>query len=232
MSQHPNVITLYDFFYAPGDKSLYLVFEPMEGDLYQLMKARRGRRMNGRLIFSLFHQIVSGLEHIHASGYFHRDMMPENVLITSTGISNYPPMPFSPVSSERDISVIVKLGDFGLAKAIGSTPPYTEFVSTRWYRAPEVLLNDRLYSSSVDMWAVGVIMVEVINLRPLFPGISQIDQISKICGVLGHPSDHGVDKRGMTVGGGPWNEGLSLARAMGFTFPSVRLCRMFRCRID
>ena len=227
MPQHPNIVTLYDFFHSPEDRHLYLVFEPMEGNLYQIMKARHGRRMSERLIFSLFRQIVSGIGHIHTSGYFHRDMKPENVLITTTGFCNYPALSTLPdqnsdVPFEVDIAVIAKIGDFGLAKAIGSSPPYTEYVSTRWYRAPEVLLNGWSYSSPVDMWAVGAIMAEVVNLRPLFPGTSQIDQISRIGDVLGDLSDHGLDGKGKTVGGGPWAEGVSLAGEIGFTFPKVR----------
>ena len=226
MPQHPNIVTLYDFFYCPENRHLYFVFEPMEGNLYQIMKARHGRPMSERLIFSLFRQIVSGIDHIHTSGYFYRDMKPENVLITTTGLCNYPefsPLPDqnSDVSFEVDIAVIAKLGDFGLAKAIGSTPPYTESVSTRWYCAPEVLLNGRSYSSPVDMWAVGVIMAEVVNLRPLFPGTSQIDQISRICEVLGDFNDHGLDAKGKRVGGGPWAEGVSLAGEVSFTVPKV-----------
>ncbi|XP_020969551.1 cyclin-dependent kinase F-4-like [Arachis ipaensis] len=60
--------------------------------------------------------------------------------------------------------------DFGLAREISSQPPYTEYVSTRWYRAPEVLLQSYLYSSKVDMWAMGAIMAELFSLPPLFPG--------------------------------------------------------------
>src|SRR5438270_10580745 len=82
---------------------------------------------------------------------------------------------------------IVKIADFGLAREIKSRPPYTEYVSTRWYRAPEVLLRSRDYGPAVDIWAVGVILAELITLRPLFPGQSEVDQVWRICEVLGSP---------------------------------------------
>ena len=82
----------------------------------------------------------------------------------------------------------MKIADFGLAREIRSRPPYTDYVSTRWYRAPEVLLRSTNYSSPIDMWAVGCIMAELYTLRPLFPGSSEVDEIFKICAVLGTPS--------------------------------------------
>ncbi|KAJ3032330.1 hypothetical protein HDV00_007686 [Rhizophlyctis rosea] len=81
----------------------------------------------------------------------------------------------------------VKIADFGLAREIRSRPPYTEYVSTRWYRAPEVLLRSTAYSSPIDIWAVGCILAELFTLRPLFPGASEMDQIFKIVSLLGTP---------------------------------------------
>ncbi len=88
-----------------------------------------------------------------------------------------------------------------------SRPPYTDYVSTRWYRAPEVLLRSTMYSAPIDIWAVGCIMAELYTFRPLFPGNSEIDELFKICSVLGTP-----DKR-------DWPEGYKLAAAMNFKFP-------------
>ena len=90
----------------------------MEGNLYQLIKTRKGKPLAGGLVSSIFHQVVAGLYHIHASGYFHRDMKPENLLVTTTGLFDYRPVspnaaPNAP--SERDVVVIVKLADFGVA---------------------------------------------------------------------------------------------------------------------
>ena len=223
---HPNIIPLYDFFLLPSTKELYFVFESMEGNLYQLIKTRKGKPLAGGLVSSIFKQVVAGLHHIHASGYFHRDMKPENLLVTTTGLYDYRPVyadapPDAP--SEPDVVVIVKLADFGLAREIKSKPPYTEYVSTRWYRAPEVLLKSRDYSAPVDMWALGTIMAELVNLRPLFPGNGEIDQVARICELLGDPvEDYGADRRGASIGGGKWTRGVKMAKAVGFSFQKVR----------
>lgn len=223
---HPNLIPLYDAFLLPSSRELYFVFECMEGNLYQLTKSRKGRPLAAGLIASIFYQILSGLHHMHLHAYFHRDLKPENLLITTTGLADYPASALYALPgslSEKDVVVVVKLADFGLAREIASKPPYTEYVSTRWYRAPEVLLRSRDYSVPVDMWAVGTIMVEVLTLKPLFPGDSEIDQVFKICEVLGDPgTDYGKDDRGRTNGGGTWARGVKMATAVGFSFPKVR----------
>jgi serine/threonine protein kinase len=197
----------------------------MEGNLYHLIKARKGRTLAGGLVSSIFRQIVSGLDHIHSNGYFHRDIKPENVLVTTTGHFDYTSV--SPIAQlnapkEKDIIAIIRLADFGLARETKSPPPYTEYVSVRWYRAPEVLFLSRDYSIPIDMWALGTIMVELLNLRPLFPGTNQLDQANKICEVLGDPSDsYGFDMHGSRIGGGPWMKGIELAESVGFQFARV-----------
>ncbi|XP_072547434.1 serine/threonine-protein kinase MAK isoform X4 [Salminus brasiliensis] len=138
-------------------------------------------------IRNIMFQVLSGLAFVHKHGFFHRDMKPENLLCMGPEL--------------------VKIADFGLAREIRSRPPYTDYVSTRWYRAPEVLLRSSMYSSPIDMWAVGCIMAELYTLRPLFPGNSEVDEIFKICQVLG------------TVKKTDWPEGYQLAAAMNFRFP-------------
>jgi serine/threonine protein kinase len=90
----------------------------------------------------------------HKHGYFHRDLKPEN-LLESNGT--------------------VKIADFGLAREIRSKPPFTDYVSTRWYRAPEVILKSPDYNSPIDIFAVGCIMAELYRIQPLFPGGSDKD---------------------------------------------------------
>ena len=199
----------------------------MEGNLYQLTKSRKGRPLAGGLVASIFKQIIEGLHHIHQHGYFHRDMKPENLLITTTGLDDYPaftPPGQQPTSApEKDVIVIVKLADFGLARETASEPPYTEYVSTRWYRAPEVLLRSRDYSSPVDMWALGTILAELVNIKPLFPGDTEVDQVLQICDILGDPTPgYGRDSRGRQRGGGGWERGIRMADAVGFQWPKVR----------
>lgn len=111
-------------------------------------------------------QVLQGLSYMHRNGYFHRDLKPENLLVT------------------RDI---IKIADFGLAREVSSLPPFTEYVSTRWYRAPEVLLQSSSYTPAIDMWAVGAILAELFTFCPIFPGESELDQLYKICCVLGRP---------------------------------------------
>lgn len=233
---HPNIIPLYDFFLLPASKELYFVFESMEGNLYHLIKARKGRALAGGLVSSIFRQISAGLVHIHANGYFHRDMKPENVLVTTTGLHDYVTLsPIAPPNAppEKDVVAIIKLADFGLARETNSKPPYTEYVSTRWYRAPEVLLLSRDYSNPVDMWALGTIMAELVNLRPMFPGADQVDQVARICEVLGDPCDeYGVDQLGNPIGGGAWPNGIKMAKAVGFAFRKVSIiCSVVYARI-
>ena len=137
-------------------------------------------------IRNVMFQILEGLAHMHKHGFFHRDMKPENLLVSKN---------------------TVKLADFGLAREIRSRPPYTDYVSTRWYRAPEVLLRSVNYNSPIDLWACGAIMAELYTFRPLFPGSSEPDEIYKVCSVLGTPDEK------------TWPEGLKLASAMNFQFP-------------
>ncbi len=121
ISPHPNIIPLYDAFLMPVSKELHFVFECMEGNLYQLTKSRKGRPLAAGLVASIYEQIALGLDHIHNHGYFHRDMKPENLLITTTGLADYPQLqPGSP--PEKDVLVIVKLADFGLARETDSKP--------------------------------------------------------------------------------------------------------------
>lgn len=105
------------------------------------------------------YQMLQGLAYIHKNGFFHRDMKLENVLMTGD---------------------IVKIADFGLAREIRSKPPYTDYVSTRWYRAPELLLRSTIYNSPVDIFAAGCIFAELLLGRPLFAGTSEGDQLLKV----------------------------------------------------
>eukprot|EP00826_Nyctotherus_ovalis_P005686 TRINITY_DN11293_c0_g1_i6.p1 TRINITY_DN11293_c0_g1~~TRINITY_DN11293_c0_g1_i6.p1 ORF type:complete len:561 (+),score=128.06 TRINITY_DN11293_c0_g1_i6:125-1807(+) len=127
---------------------------------------------------------------MHKNGFFHRDLKPENLLINNSAAGP-----------------VIKICDFGQAREIRSTPPYTEYIATRWYRAPECLLRSNVYSSPVDIFAIGCIMAELYLGRPLFPGSSESDQLFKICSVLGTPT------------AATWPEGLKLGIKIGYQFP-------------
>uniref|UniRef100_A0A670YVG8 non-specific serine/threonine protein kinase n=1 Tax=Pseudonaja textilis TaxID=8673 RepID=A0A670YVG8_PSETE len=181
---HANVVKLKEV--IRENDNLYFVFEYMKENLYQLMK-ERNKLFPESTVRNIMYQILQGLAFIHKHGFFHRDLKPENLLCMGPEL--------------------VKIADFGLAREIRSRPPYTDYVSTRWYRAPEVLLRSTNYSSPIDIWAVGCIMAEVYTLRPLFPGTSEIDTIFKICQVLGTPKKN------------DWPEGYQLAGTMHFRWP-------------
>ncbi|KUF91375.1 Poly(A) polymerase [Phytophthora nicotianae] len=180
---HPNIIKLKEV--IRENDELYFVFEYMECNLYDTMK-KRDRHFPESKIRNLMYQMLQGLAFMHKHSFFHRDIKPENMLVKGD---------------------TVKVADFGLAREIRSRPPFTDYVSTRWYRAPEVLLRSTTYNSPIDAWAMGCIMAEMFTLRPLFPGSSEGDQLYKICSVLGNPT-HST-----------WPEGMKLAAQMNYRFP-------------
>lgn len=161
---HAQIVKLKEVIRVNDD--LYFVFEYMEKNIYELMKDRTSPFPEHQ-IKSIMYQTLLGLKYMHKHGFFHRDMKPENLLVKGD---------------------LVKIADFGLAREIRSRPPFTDYVSTRWYRAPENLLRSVNYNSPVDIFATAAIMAELYLLRPLFPGNNETDQIYKICAVLGSPS--------------------------------------------
>ncbi|VDO10582.1 unnamed protein product [Rodentolepis nana] len=152
-----------------------------------MVRMARTKLLSEHSVRKITRQILSGLAYMHQKGFFHRDLKPENVLCSGFGS--------------------VKLADFGLVREIRAQPPFTDYVSTRWYRAPEILLRSVNYNSPVDLFALGCMMAELFTLRPLFPGQTEIDMLFKITGVLGTPSQQ------------DWPEGYKLASAMNFKFP-------------
>lgn len=180
---HPNIVKLKEV--IRENDELFFVFEYMEGNLYEIMK-QRDKLFPESVIRNIMYQIFQGLSYMHRNGFFHRDIKPENMLVKGD---------------------VIKVADFGLAREIRSKPPFTDYVSTRWYRAPEVLLRSVNYNSPIDQWACGGILAELFTLRPLFPGSSEADEIYKICAVLGSPTIRS------------WPEGIKLASQMQFRFP-------------
>ena len=126
------------------------------------------------------YQALSSVAYMHQNGYMHRDIKPENFLINATSNTD--------VSSENTMGI--KLADFGLAKDFKKSRggSHTEYVATRWYRAPELVLRQPNYDQSVDVFALGCIMAELYLGRPLFPGVSEADQLTRIITILGTPS--------------------------------------------
>jgi meiosis induction protein kinase IME2/SME1 len=223
---HPHLVPALDIFLDPMSKKLHIAMEYMDGNLYQLMKARDHKYLDGASVKSILFQIISGLEHIHENSFFHRDIKPENILVstsapqdTSSTFKRYSALVTPPSTPP---AYTIKIADFGLARETQSKLPYTTYVSTRWYRAPEVLLRAGEYSAPVDIWAIGAMAVEIATLKPLFPGGNEVDQVWRICEIMGSPGAW-VNKHGAKVGGGEWKDGVKLAQKLGFSFPKVRL---------
>ncbi|TKX22345.1 protein kinase domain-containing protein 28 [Elsinoe australis] len=220
---HQHLVPAYDIFLDPLSRKLHIAMEYMDGNLYQLMKSRDHKPLDGASVKSILFQILSGLEHIHDHDFFHRDIKPENILVTSSAPENgnafkrYSSL-MTPPSTPPTYTI--KLADFGLARETHSRTPYTTYVSTRWYRAPEVLLRAGEYSAPVDIWALGAMAVEIATLKPLFPGANEVDQVWRVCEIMGSPGVW-VNKHGQKVGGGEWKEGVKLASKLGFSFPKM-----------
>ncbi|XP_069064454.1 MAPK/MAK/MRK overlapping kinase isoform X1 [Pleurodeles waltl] len=184
LSPHPNILLLQEVIFDRKTGGLALICELMDMNIYELIRVRRHPLPENRIKNYMF-QLCKSLDHIHRNGIFHRDVKPENILI------------------KQDV---LKLGDFGSCRSVYSKQPYTEYISTRWYRAPECLLTDGYYSYKMDMWSVGCVFFEITSLRPLFPGSNELDQISKIHDVVGTPAEGTLKK-------------FKQSRAMSFDFP-------------
>ncbi|KAH7397086.1 meiosis induction protein kinase-like protein [Pyrenochaeta sp. MPI-SDFR-AT-0127] len=221
---HPHLVPALDIFLDPYSRRLHIAMEYMDGNLYQLMKARDHKPMDAHSVKSILFQILSGLEHIHDREFFHRDIKPENILVSTSqhNDSSHPFRRYSAMMTPPSTPPVytIKIADFGLARETHSKLPYTTYVSTRWYRAPEVLLRAGHYSAPVDIWAVGAMAVEIATLKPLFPGGNEVDQVWRVCEIMGSPGGW-VNKHGQKVGGGEWKEGVRLAQKLGFSFPKM-----------
>ena len=177
LSPHPNVVKLEEVLFDPPSGRLALVFELMEANLYEMMKDRNEQHevFSKDTVKSFMRQIFTALDHMHSKGVFHRDIKPENILVDKSGRR-------------------LKLADFGSCRGINGTPPFTEYISTRWYRSPECLLTCGSYGPEMDVWGAGCILFELTTLYPLFPGADEPDQISRIHRVLGTPKNSVLSK--------------------------------------
>ncbi|XP_077207355.1 mitogen-activated protein kinase 15 isoform X7 [Paroedura picta] len=174
--EHPNIIKLLNVIRAQNDKDIYLVFESMETDLHAVIK--KGNLLKDIHKCYILYQLLKATKFIHSGNVIHRDQKPSNILL--------------------DADCFVKLCDFGLARSLcqihkdHSNQALTEYVATRWYRAPEILLASHSYTKGVDMWSIGCILGEMLLGKPLFPGTSTVNQIEQILHVIPPPSPEDV----------------------------------------
>ncbi|KAM6964976.1 MAPK/MAK/MRK overlapping kinase [Aplochiton taeniatus] len=197
LNPHPNILQLHSIIFEHSTGSLSLICELMEMNVYEMIRTLKFP-MQESLIHNYMYQLCKSLDHMHSHGIIHRDIKPENILIKQGTL---------------------KLGDFGSSKSMYTRPPYTEYISTRWYRAPECLLTDGHYSVKMDVWSAGCVFYEIVSLKPLFPGSNELDQVSKIHNVLGTPKPSILRK-------------FKQSRKMPFNFPSKRgrgLASLIQC---
>ncbi|CAD8212633.1 unnamed protein product [Paramecium octaurelia] len=175
LTNHENIIKLNSVIKAENSKDLYMVFEFMETDLHKVIRANILEPIHKKYII---YQILKGLKYLHSGELIHRDLKPSNLLINS--------------------ECKVKVADFGLARSVAkpddnSHPILTEYVATRWYRAPEILLGSQHYTKAVDMWSLGCILGEMIINKAVFPGTSTMNQIERIIELIGKPKQDELD---------------------------------------
>lgn len=217
----PSLIQIYDVFVDKNSLKLHIVMESMDQNLYQLMKKRKSTLFSPITMKSILSQILAGITHIHSCNYFHRDVKPENILVTNS-IQYQSDLIARGLPAIKD-SYVVKLADYGLARNINNLKPYTSYVSTRWYRSPEILLRQNYYSYPADIWAFGCVLIEIANFAPLFPGSNELDQTWRVLEALGspYPFVDFDDKVKETPLGGLWNKAEPLANELGFHLPKV-----------
>nr|XP_022315577.1 cyclin-dependent kinase-like 4 isoform X12 [Crassostrea virginica] len=162
--RHDHLVNLIEVFRRK--KRLYLVFEFVDHTvLDELEKCPNG--LDENTVRRILWQVLKGTEFCHLHNIIHRDIKPENILVSKSGI--------------------VKLCDFGFARTLAQPgETYTDYVATRWYRAPELLVGDTKYGRAVDIWAIGCLVAEMLTGEPLFPGDSDIDQLYHIVKCFGN----------------------------------------------
>ncbi|XGW31476.1 hypothetical protein V3C99_009996 [Haemonchus contortus] len=165
--KHSNVLEMIDVFTPDTEvaslNNVYFVSVLIGADLQNILKIQR---LTNDQIQALIYQVLRGLKYIHSAGIVHRDLKPSNIAVNEIGE--------------------VKILDFGLART--ADHEMTGYVATRWYRAPEIMLNWMHYTQTVDVWSVGCILAELVSGKPMFPGDDHIDQLTRIMGVVGTPS--------------------------------------------
>ena len=175
LSGHENIIRLLNVIRAENDRDIYLVFDYMETDLHAVIRASILEEIHKQYII---YQTLKCLKYMHSADVLHRDMKPSNILLNA--------------------ECHIKVADFGLARSIASTesesqPLLTDYVATRWYRAPEILLGSTKYTKGVDMWSMGCILAELLLGKPFFPGTSTLNQLDRIMEITGRPSQEDIE---------------------------------------
>ncbi|XP_056696091.1 mitogen-activated protein kinase 7-like [Spinacia oleracea] len=174
--RHHNVVQLKDVMITCSKstfKEVYAVYEFMDSDLHQIIQSPQPLSPEHCQYFMF--QLLEGVKYLHLTNIIHRDLKPANLLINA--------------------NCNMKICDFGLARTSGGDGGefMTEYVVTRWYRAPELLICRNSYDTSIDVWSVGCIFAEILLRRPLFPGHNPLDQLKRVIDFLGSPTESDLD---------------------------------------
>ncbi|XP_061987085.1 mitogen-activated protein kinase 12-like [Populus nigra] len=176
--KHPDIVEIRHIMLPPSPrefKDIYVVFELMESDLHQVIKLNNDLTPEHHQFF--LYQLLRALKYIHTGNVFHRDLKPKNILANA--------------------DCKLKLCDFGLARVSFSNAPsaifWTDYVATRWYRAPELCGSfSSKYTPAIDIWSIGCIYAELLTAKPLFPGKNVVHQLELITDLLGTPSAESI----------------------------------------
>ncbi|KAL5275335.1 MAPK15 family protein [Megaselia abdita] len=194
---HPNVIQLHNIYKASNNLDIYLSFEYMESDLHNVIK--KGTILKDVHKRYVMYQLFNAISYIHSGNVIHRDLKPSNILLNS--------------------KCKCKIADFGLARSVSSKPTgdsntsldpcepiLTDYVATRWYRAPEILVASKRYTKGIDMWSLGCILGEMIRGKPIFPGSSTVNQIERIVTALPKIKEREINSLGAGFGSALLNQ--------------------------
>ncbi|KAG6876741.1 Mitogen-activated protein kinase 2 [Termitomyces sp. T32_za158] len=188
---HENIISILDILCPPSIDDfheVYLVQELMETDLHRVI---RTQELSDDHCQYFIYQTLRALKALHSADVLHRDLKPSNLLLNANC-----DLKVCRSSSSVIVTHPLQLCDFGLARSARPPPEFandsstfmTEYVATRWYRAPEVMLTFKEYTRAIDMWSVGCVLAEMLSGKPLFPGRDYHHQLSLILDILGTPS--------------------------------------------
>lgn len=201
---HKNITCLYDVDIVDTDNfnELYLYEELMECDMHQIIRSQQP--LTDAHYQSFIYQILVGLKYIHSANVLHRDLKPGNLLVNA--------------------DCELKICDFGLARGFSSDPErnagfLTEYVATRWYRAPEIMLSFQSYTKAIDIWSVGCILAELLGGKPLFKGKDYVDQLNQILHYLGTPSEETLSRIGS-------QRAQEYVRSLPY-MPKIEFCKLF-----
>ncbi|KAJ9698263.1 hypothetical protein PVL29_007376 [Vitis rotundifolia] len=201
---HENIVKIKDIIRPPDKEKfndVYIVYELMDTDLHQIIRSSQALTDDHCQYF--LYQLLRGLKYIHSANVLHRDLKPSNLLL----------------NADCDL----KICDFGLARTTSETDFMTEYVVTRWYRAPELLLNCSEYTAAIDIWSVGCILMEILRREPLFPGKDYVQQLVLITEVFffprHFPASFSISRP----------TGLSLGLSISFIMNSI--CRRYQDKL-